>query len=242
MKKKLMMFLCAIGIGSIASAEPYETDTFKTKNNKTVVITFIKHGSLVLTYDGKFIQIDPVSQFADYTTFPKADAVLITHEHPDHLDLKAIQAVSKSSTELVANEASQKKIRKGNMMKNGDQMVILNDVLVEAVPAYNTTPENKMYHPRYRDNGYILTFDGLRIYVAGDTEDIPEMKELKDIDVAFLPVNQPYTMTVKQAANAARMFSPKVLYPYHYSTTAINELKNELKCDTDIEVRIRQMQ
>jgi L-ascorbate metabolism protein UlaG (beta-lactamase superfamily) len=98
-----------------------------------------------------------------------------------------------------------------------------------------------MYHPRHRDNGYVLTFDGLRIYVAGDTEDIPELKELKEIDVAFLPVNQPYTMTVDQAARAARMFSPKVLYPYHYGSTAIDELPAKLK-GSGVEVHIRQMQ
>mgnify|MGYP000205328422 CR=1 FL=1 len=110
-----------------------------------------------------------------------------------------------------------------------------------AVPAYNTTPGRDKYHPRHRDNGYILTFDGLRVYIAGDTEDIPEMKDLKDIDIAFLPVNQPYTMTVPQAAKAAKMFSPKILYPYHYGDTKIGELKDALK-GSGIDVRIRELQ
>jgi L-ascorbate metabolism protein UlaG (beta-lactamase superfamily) len=242
MNTKLVMFVCGMLVAASAWAGPYDTDTFRTKSNKEVVITFIKHGSLMLTYGGKHIQVDPVSQYADYATFPKADVILITHEHPDHLDLKAIQMITKNTTELIANEASQKKIGKGKALKNGDKATILGSVTLEAVPAYNTTPERKMYHPRYRDNGYVLTFDGLRIYIAGDTEDIPELKNLKNIDVAFLPVNQPYTMTVEQAANAAKMFSPKVLYPYHYGTTAIEGLKNELKCNSEIEVRIRQMQ
>lgn len=195
----------------------------------------------MLSYNGKYIQIDPVSQYADYQSFPKADVILITHEHADHLDLQAIQAVSKNQTEVLINESGYKKLEKGNILKNGDEAFILGDVKVEAVPAYNTTAGREMYHPRHRDNGYVLTFDGLRIYVAGDTEDIPELKELKEIDVAFLPVNQPYTMTVDQAARAARMFSPKVLYPYHYGSTAIDELPAKLK-GSGVEVRIRQMQ
>ena len=195
----------------------------------------------MLSYNGKYIQIDPVSQYADYQSFPKADVILITHERADHLDLQAIQAVSKNQTEVLINESGYKKLEKGNILKNGDETFILGDVKVEAVPAYNTTAGREMYHPRHRDNGYVLTFDGLRIYVAGDTEDIPELKELKEIDVAFLPVNQPYTMTVDQAARAARMFSPKVLYPYHYGSTAIDELPAKLK-GSGVEVRIRQMQ
>lgn len=240
MKRNMVLgLLCALA--AVLWAKPLETDTFKTKSGKDVVITFIKHGSLMLSYNGKYIQIDPVSQYADYQSFPKADVILITHEHADHLDLQAIQAVSKNQTEVLINESGYKKLEKGNILKNGDEIFILGDVKVEAVPAYNTTAGREMYHPRHRDNGYVLTFDGLRIYVAGDTEDIPELNELKEIDVAFLPVNQPYTMTVDQAARAARMFSPKVLYPYHYGSTAIDELPAKLK-GSGVEVRIRQMQ
>ena len=167
--------------------------------------------------------------------------ILITHEHGDHLDPKAIQAVEKNSTEIIANENSQKKLGKGKVLKNGDTDTSINYMKIEAVPAYNTTPGRDKYHPRHRDNGYILTFDGLRVYIAGDTEDIPEMKDLKDIDIAFLPVNQPYTMTVSQAAKAAQMFLPKILYPYHYGDTKIGELKDALK-GSGIDVRIRELQ
>ena len=167
--------------------------------------------------------------------------ILITHEHGDHLDPKAIQAVEKSDTEIIANENSQKKLGKGKVLKNGDTDTSISYMKIEAVPAYNTTPGRDKYHPRHRDNGYILTFDGLRVYIAGDTEDIPEMKDLKDIDIAFLPVNQPYTMTVPQAAKAAKMFSPKILYPYHYGDTKIGELKDALK-GNGIDVRIRELQ
>ena len=223
MRLKSCMLMCSLFMASLASASNFASDSFKTKSGKELIITFIKHGSLMLTYDNHSIQVDPVSEYADYTTFPKADIILITHEHGDHLDPKAIQAVEKSGTEIIANENSQKKLGKGK------------------VPAYNTTPGRDKYHPRHRDNGYILTFDGLRVYIAGDTEDIPEMKDLKDIDIAFLPVNQPYTMTVPQAAKAAKMFSPKILYPYHYGDTKIGELKDALK-GSGIDVRIRELQ
>ena len=246
MRLKSCMLMCSLFMASLASASNFASDSFKTKSGKELIITFIKHGSLMLTYDNHSIQVDPVSEYADYTTFPKADIILITHEHGDHLDPKAIQAVEKSGTEIIANENSQKKLGKGKM--TGKQkavragvIVVLLSAAVVAVPAYNTTPGRDKYHPRHRDNGYILTFDGLRVYIAGDTEDIPEMKDLKDIDIAFLPVNQPYTMTVPQAAKAAKMFSPKILYPYHYGDTKIGELKDALK-GSGIDVRIRELQ
>ena len=127
-------------------------------------------------------------------------------------------------------------------MKNGDSLTPVPWLKLEAVPAYNTTPDRVKYHPKNRDNGYILTLGGNRIYIAGDTEDIPELKQLKAIDIAFLPVNQPYTMTVPQAVHAAKMFNPRILYPYHYSDTDIKQLEEGLKNTPEIEVRIRQLQ
>jgi len=226
-----------------AKNETYVSDTFKTKHNREVKITFIKHGSLQIAYDNLSIQVDPTFMFADYSTFPKADVILITHEHEDHLDPKAIKALTKENTVLVMNESSAKKSgnAKAKIMKNGDKMELPNQITLEAVPAYNSTPGREQFHPRSRDNGYVLTIDGLKIYIAGDTEDIPEMKNLKNIDVAFLPVNQPYTMTVTQAVNAAKMFSPKVLYPYHFGNTDVKPLKDALK-GSGIEVRLREMQ
>lgn len=241
MKLKYLMLMFAMLSTGFASAGSFDTDTFKTKSNKEVIITFIKHGSLMLTYNKQSIQIDPVSEYADYSAFPKADAILITHEHGDHLDQKAISALTKKETLIVINESAQKKLGKGTVMKNGDRIKIPGNITVEAVPAYNTALGREMFHPRHRDNGYLLTIDGLRIYIAGDTEDIPEMKELKNIDVAFLPVNQPYTMTVPQAVNAAKMFMPKVLYPYHFGNTDVNKIKTELK-GSSIDVHIRKME
>jgi L-ascorbate metabolism protein UlaG (beta-lactamase superfamily) len=126
-------------------------------------------------------------------------------------------------------------------MKNGDSQQIAEGFSVDAVPAYNNTEGHLQFHPKGRDNGYILTLDGLRIYIAGDTEDIPEMADLKDIDIAFLPCNQPYTMTVDQLVKAARTISPKVLFPYHYSQTPISQVVMKL-AGSGIDVRIRDYQ
>ena len=241
MKLKYLMLVLGILSAEFALAGSFDTDTFKTKSKKEVIITFIKHGSLMLTYNKHTIQVDPVSEYADYSKFPKADIILITHEHGDHLDAKTIDILSKKETNVILNASSQKKLGKGTIINNGDKKEILGNIKVEAVPAYNTTPGREMFHPRNRDNGYILTIDGLRIYIAGDTEDIPEMKELKNIDIAFLPVNQPYTMTIAEAVNAAKIFLPKVLYPYHFGNTDVKKIKEELK-DTSIDVRLRKME
>ena len=241
MKLKYLMLALGILSAEFALAGSFDTDTFKTKSKKEVVVTFIKHGSLMLTYNKHTIQVDPVSEYADYSKFPKADIILITHEHEDHLDAKAIEMLSKKETTVILNTSSQKKLGKGTIMNNGDKKEILDNIKIEAVPAYNTTPGREMFHPRHRDNGYILTIDGLRIYIAGDTEDIPEMKELKNIDIAFLPVNQPYTMTIAEAVNAAKIFLPKVLYPYHFGNTDVKKIKDELK-GTSIDVRLRKME
>lgn len=240
--KPVFMILAILPTFTI-KGNSYETDTFKTKNNHEVAITFIKHGSLALTFNNLSIQVDPVSMYADYSTFPKADIILITHEHDDHFDPKAIKTLSKDNTLLIMNEASAKKLGnpKAKIMKNGDKIKVSDLISIEAVPAYNTTPGREQFHPHHRDNGYVLTIDGLRIYIAGDTEDIPEMKNLKDIDIAFLPVNQPYTMTVTQAVNAAKMFSPKILYPYHFGNTNVKPLKEAFK-NSGIEVRLKKME
>ena len=222
-------------------AAGYQTDSFKTKSGKEVVLTAIKHASLRIQYDGLEIQVDPVVQFApatDYSNFPKADIILVTHEHFDHFDRDAIAALKKDSTQVIANPSVQKMLGFGTAMANGESRTIGKVLTLDAVPAYNMTAGRTQFHPKGRDNGYVLTLDGLRIYIAGDTEDIPEMAKLKDIDVAFLPCNQPYTMTPEQVAKAAKIIKPKVLFPYHYSETPIKRVA-ELLADTSIDVRIR---
>lgn len=241
MRLKILITTCLLLFARMLFAADFECDTIKSKNGNDIVITFIKHGSLLITYEKQHIQIDPVSAYADYSQFTDADIIIITHEHADHLDAQAIAELEKAGTILITNQRVYDILGKGIVMKNGDVFNPMDYVTIEAVPAYNITPGREQYHPRYRDNGFIFTIDGTRIYVAGDTEDIPEMKKLERIDVAFLPVNQPYTMTVEQAVNAVNMFHPAIMYPYHYSDTPVEKIAELLQGSTT-EVRIRQMQ
>lgn len=241
-KLYLPLFYCIL-TSITMQAQTFNKDVFKTKEGKELSIYFIKHSSLILSFDNQLIYVDPVSMFADFGQQPKADIILITHEHADHFDPKAIEALKKETTSIVLNESTQEKLETGTSVRNGEKIQLRDYLQLEAVPAYNTTPGREMYHPKDRDNGYILTIEGLRIYIAGDTEDIPEMEQIKDIDVAFLPVNQPYTMTVEQAIHAAKMIQPKILYPYHYNDTKVEEIKEYFsKNNPKIDVRIRQLQ
>ena len=221
----------------------YEVERFWTASQNPVDITLVKHGTLAISYKDRTIHIDPVSGYGkptDYATeFPKADVILITHEHGDHLDPEAIAALSGPETVLILNEKSRDQIGRGEAMHNGESRELPGGIKLEAVPAYNTTPGREMFHPQGNGNGYVLTIDGLRIYVAGDTENVSEMADLKDIDVAFLPVNQPYTMTPEQCIAAAKVIKPKVLIPYHFSQTDLSGLPAALP---EMDVRLRQMQ
>lgn len=218
-------------------------DVYTTDSGKNVTFTFIKHASLEIKYDGLSIQVDPVRQLppeTDYSKFNKAAFIFVTHEHFDHFDKDAIAALSDENTQVVLNKRCADMLGSGKAMSNGETLKLRDDITVEAVHAYNITPDRTKFHPKGRDNGYVINVDGLRIYIAADTEDIPEMTQLKDIDIAFLPCNQPYTMTPEQLANAARMFSPRVIYPYHFNDTPVENIKELLK-DTQIEVKIRNM-
>jgi len=221
----------------------FEEDTIKTSAGD-LKITFVGHGTLMFTFGGKVIHVDPVSREADYAEMPKADIILITHAHSDHLDPKAIAAVRKEGTAILLTEKCAGAVSGGTVIGNGDERTV-DGIKVEAVPAYNIVhkrPSGEPFHPRGAGNGYVITFGDKRVYVAGDTEDIPEMKALEGIDVAFLPMNLPYTMTPEMVADAAKAFRPKVLYPYHYGETDTTELVRLLAADADIEVRIRPMQ
>jgi L-ascorbate metabolism protein UlaG (beta-lactamase superfamily) len=196
-----------------------------------------------LAYGDKVIHIDPWLQLSDYSTLPPADLILVTHEHPDHLDAKAIGMLTRpGKTTLVLTEACAAKVTGGLVMKNGDVKSVAG-IKIEAVPAYNIVqkrPDGQPFHPPGMGNGYVLTLGDKQVYIAGDTENIPEMKRLSSIDVAFLPMNLPYTMTPEMVAAAARSFQPKILYPYHFGETDTRKLAELLK-DSLIEVRIRNM-
>jgi L-ascorbate metabolism protein UlaG (beta-lactamase superfamily) len=222
-------------------AQGFEKDVFKTSKGD-LAITFIGHGTLMMEFNDKVIHIDPVGQYADYSKLPKADLVLITHQHGDHLDVAAVDKIKKPGTQIVLTALCSPRLPEGRVMKNGDNDTF-KGIKVEAVPAYNIKHERSPgnpYHPKGEGNGYILHFGDLTVYVAGDSENTPEMKGLKGIDVAFLPMNLPYTMTPEMVADAARSFKPKILYPYHYGNTDTGQLVQLLKNDP-IEVRIRDL-
>jgi len=218
-----------------AFPQEYAKDVFPgTAGN--IEITFIAHATLMIQYDGKTYHIDPVTMFGtDYSKMPKADFILITHSHGDHMDAKAIDAVKKDNTVILASADVVKNLGTGISMANGDVKEYA-DFTIKAVPAYNLASS---YQPKGVGNGYVLNMGDKNIYIAGDTENIPEMAELKNIDVAFLPMNRPYTMTPEMLADAAVKFRPGILYPYHYSDTNTDEIVKLLAGGKDIEVRIR---
>jgi L-ascorbate metabolism protein UlaG (beta-lactamase superfamily) len=221
----------------------FETDVIKTSQGD-LKITFIGHGSLMFTFKDMIIHVDPVFREADYHQMPKADLILVTHEHGDHLDPEAIQVLHKKDTKVVLTKKCAQKVQGGIIMQNGDTIKV-RGLAVEAIPAYNIVHRRKsgaLFHPKGEGNGYVIRFGDKRIYIAGDTENTPEMKALMFIDIAFLPMNVPYTMTPEMVADAARAFKPKILYPYHYGKTDPTTLVKLLRDLESVEVRVRDMQ
>ena len=245
MNKTMAIILAMLGLSlSAYSQTPQQTevDEFKTESGKEVKLHALVHSSIRIEFGSLELYIDPVRQLGnrtiDYTSMPQADFIFVTHEHGDHYDKDAIKQLSKVGTRFITNRRCADMQGYGLVMKNGDKEDLNLGIKVEAVPAYNTSEGRTQFHPKGRDNGYILNLDGLRIYIAGDTEDIPEMADIHDIDIAFLPCNQPYTMTPDQLIKAARVIKPKVLFPYHYGQTDVSTLPASLK-DDGIDVRIR---
>ena len=231
-----------LGMISVSAQQQFEKDTISTSEGN-LIITFIGHASLIFNFNDMVIHVDPFSRLADYSSLPKADLVLITHEHGDHCDPTAVEFIRKESTAIVLTEACTSKISGGIVMKNGDVKTV-KGIKIEAVPAYNIVHKRdngEPFHPKGVGNGYVIHFGDKKVYIAGDTENIPEMKELKNIDIAFLPMNLPYTMTPEMVADAAKSFMPKILYPYHYGDTDVSKLVDLMKGIKGIEVRIRKM-
>jgi L-ascorbate metabolism protein UlaG (beta-lactamase superfamily) len=238
----LINLLSAIMVVSAFAQEKFETDIIKTSAGD-LKVTFIGHGTLMFNFGGKVIHVDPYSDVADYNALPKAHLILLTHEHGDHLDLKALNAVRTEKTVVVLTEVCTKQVQGGVVMMNGDVKTV-EGLKIEAVPAYNIVHKRdtgQPFHPKGAGNGYIITFGDKRVYVAGDTENTPEMKGLKNIDIALLPMNLPYTMTPEMVADAAKAFKPKILYPYHFGETDTSKVVSLLKGTPEVEVRIRKM-
>jgi len=223
-------------------AKQFQSDVIKTSVGD-LKMTFLGHGTLMFEIRGAVIHIDPYGQVADYGELPKADLVLITHEHGDHLDLGALAKIRTGKTKVVCTPSCASRVEDGILMMNGDERTVAG-IRIEAIPAYNIEHERapgQPFHPQGVGNGYLLTFGDTRVYVAGDTEDTPEMRALSDIDVAFLPMNLPYTMTPEMVADAVKAFKPTVVYPYHYGQTDPTELVALLRDEPDVEVRIRDL-
>lgn len=237
-----MSLLSLFGCGRTKAVE-YPSDTLTARDGTEYTLTFFKHASLAVGIGGKWIYVDPVSSSADFASLPKADVVLITHSHYDHLDIAAVEKLLTPDTEIVCDRTSAEAFEMNcHTMRPGSVATPRSYVKIEAVAAYNTSPGHQQFHPRNREDcGYILTIGGTRLYIAGDTEPTPEMRQLKNIDIAFLPVNQPYTMTVDQAVEAVKALQPVIFYPYHYGEveekTDIDRLVRELEDFTEVRVR-----
>ena len=227
---------------ALAAPQALEKDILKTTAGE-LEITFIGHGSLMFRFGGKVIHIDPYGKLADYGTLDKADLVLITHGHGDHLDPVGLTAIRTPKTQVFVASICEGKVKGAEVMKNGDSRTV-QGIGISAIPAYNLVQkraDGTPFHPKGEGNGYVLTFGDTKVLVAGDTENIPEIKALRGITVAFLPMNLPYTMSPEQVADAARAFQPKILYPYHFGETDPARLVDLLKDQPGIEVRVRRM-
>ena len=233
--------MAVLGLGAARAAGSAPGDSNFVAVEKTsqgdLKIQPINHSAIRFEFKGKQYYVDPAGT-ADWDKMPKADVILITHEHGDHLAPAVIDKIKKEGTVILANSASVKKAGFGQAMEPGERKQVL-DANVEAVAAYNLAADRLKYHPKERkDCGYVITFGDKRVYVAGDTEGTPEMKALKDIAVAFLPINLPYTMPPQEAADAAKAFKPKILYPYHQGKSDPAEVKKLLAEVKEIEVRV----
>jgi len=223
-----------------------QIDKFQTPKNSVVNVNFIKHASLFFEVNNYVIYVDPVAEFADFSVLPKADLILYTHAHFDHFCAKALADILKDSTQIIGTvevetAAKENGVNSVKVLKNGENTDVSApaEISVLAVPAYNTT--QTQFHPKGRDNGYILTIDGMKFYIPSDCEDMPELANYKGLDVVFLPVDQPYTMTIDQCVNAVKMMQPKVFFPFHYGQTDTAELMEKLNAIDGVDVRLRIM-
>ena len=244
--RNLLFFLVLVTIALQSNSQTskpirnFEKDTIVTLKDN-IILTFLGHASLMIEIGNDIIYVDPVSSEANYSLFPKGNLILITHEHDDHLDQKAIKQVTTEQTKILISKSCLGKLEKAVVLRNGQEQTI-GDFGIQAVPAYNIQHLRNgiPFHSKGDGNGYVISYSNRRIYIAGDTENIVEMSNLKDIDLAFLPMNLPFTMTPKMVADAALSFMPKILYPYHTGNTDLQLLKDHLK-NSSIELRLRKM-
>ena len=222
----------------VAALNAAQPDTLPAAGGSITIVP-INHATLQLRFGSHVIDVDPVAA-ANPPSTPAPDLILVTDIHGDHLDPAVVAKLKTAGTSIVAPAAAAPKLEGAIVMANGETKTV-GGVQIDAVPMYNLTrgpSAGALYHDKGRGNGYILTLGGKRIYIAGDTECTPEMKALKGIDVAFVPMNLPYTMPPSEAADCVKAFQPKVVYPYHYRGQNLDEFASALK-GTGIDVRIR---
>lgn len=240
-KRLLFVFVAGLIISMAFSLHAKAGSDVIETSEGPLKITLFGHASLMLQFKDQVVHVDPFSKMADYSKQPKADLILITHQHGDHLDPAAMEKIAKDDTLIISTPLVCKQLKRGRAMKNGDTHNA-SGMEIQAVPAYNIKHKRsngQPYHPRGIGNGYTLAIGDKRIYVAGDTENIPEMKELEDIDIAFLPINLPYTMDAGMFAEAVKTFRPKIVYPYHYDLgkSDLANLDKAMSGVDDVEVR-----
>jgi len=238
----LLVLLFGVSTPSARSADKLEGDHVATSDGD-LIIHPINHATFVMSWKDRAIYVDPVGTAKRFDGLPKPDLILVTDIHGDHLSPETLEVVADAKTTIVAPSAvaeklSEKMRKQTTVLPNGETKSVAG-VSIEAVPMYNLTADRLKYHNKGRGNGYVVTVGGKRVYISGDTEDIPEMRALKNIDVAFVCMNLPYTMTEEQAASAVREFKPKIVYPYHYRGSDVEKFKKLVGDDSGVEVRLR---
>lgn len=240
--KQSLLRWAVLGILALSTTAPILAAADQIPAEKgEITIQPVNHASFLLKWNNKTIFVDPVGGAQKFSGAP--DLVLVTDIHGDHMNADTLKAVAQGETKIVAPQAVAAQLpgelkSKIVVLANGDKKEVAG-VSVEAVPMYNLTAERLKFHNKGRGNGYVLTLGGKRIYISGDTEDIPEMRALKNIDVAFVCMNLPYTMTVDQAADAVKAFKPKIVYPYHYRGSDTEKFKQLVGDNSGVEVRLR---
>lgn len=233
-----------------SAQDSYEQDTIHTSGGD-LEITFLRHATLMFTFNDLVIHVDPWSRAADYSQLPKADIVLVTHDHNDHLDQRALRQVLKGgsyysehdSTTLIYTKLCADRLPGGTVLRNGMTWKV-KGIQIEAVPAYCLIPRDNPYsqpHTRWECNGYILTFGDTRVYIASETENIEELKDIRDIDIAFLAMDSIFNLTPEEAVGVVNVFKPNVIYPYHFSDADLTPFIEAFANNPDIEVRVRNM-
>ena len=251
MKTRVSACLPAFGLATLllllvrvaCSADGVPTPDSVATEDGVLKILPINHATLALQWKDRTICVDPVGGAKAFQGLSKPDLIVLTDIHGDHLSKETLAELAGPDTKLIAPPAVAEQLppdlrNRATVVTNG-QNEELWGIKIEAIPMYNLTPERLKFHTKGRGNGYVLTFGGKRIYVSGDTEDIPEMLALKNIDVAFICMNLPYTMTVEQAARAVRAFKPRVVYPYHCRGSDLNKFKELVGTDAGVEVLLR---